>query len=433
GNKGQPLDEATAQWYIEKQLTYMFGPMGKAKYPGVPKGDHIVEIKKIEPIKERPGYYQVHYRYEGTVVVHNDAPSDYYILLPNNPREIYKQGLVMAKDRNGNLQISKPCTDPHYNSEADFWYFWNPSIIGCPLKKGDHYQEVKATLRRKSNMPRSFPEYPRLVRKEEQSGDLVIPIFVFLGMDEPRAPFDPYKSGDYNAPNYRYIMNRLLRNGFSKKTNEENNLHSALTSMNLSSKFRSRKPIGFLETMTKTVTNTPLGKPITIRIDLYFGPTGILETSYSFHLLFKYALEHYSVMVYDGHSGLGGNLNLNIIEDRVGKIQIPKDKYQIYFFNSCSSYPYYNTMYFNRKVTKSDPKGRKNLDILTNGLATYFSVLGDSTFVLIDAIERWASNQRAVSYQAIAREIESQNLFGVNGDEDNPTAEHDLYQMQPNF
>jgi hypothetical protein len=77
-------------------------------------------------------------------------------------------------------------------------------------------------------------------------------------------------------------------------------------------------------------------------------------------------------------------------------------------------------MFFEQKKSVLDPKGTLNLDILTNGLATYFSVLEDSSLALVTAIEYWVSGKAVISYQQLAQKIDSGNLFGINGDEDNP-------------
>jgi hypothetical protein len=126
--------------------------------------------------------------------------------------------------------------------------------------------------------------------------------------------------------------------------------------------------------------------------------------------------------MYGGHSGLGGHLDMPSMERMEGfTLTPPKDRYQIYYFNSCTSWTYYNLPYLRRKATESDPKGSKNLDILANGLETYFTVMGPTIAAVAQAVDMWASGQGAMSYQNLARAIDSQNLFGIVGDEDNPT------------
>lgn len=66
-----------------------------------------------------------------------------------------------------------------------------------------------------------------------------------------------------------------------------------------------------------------------------------------------------------------------------------------------------------------DPKGSKNLDILTNGLSTYFNTIANSNFALLNAFDKYAQKGERTTYQQLAQQIDSDNLFGVNGDEDN--------------
>jgi hypothetical protein len=172
-----------------------------------------------------------------------------------------------------------------------------------------------------------------------------------------------------------------------------------------------------LERLTKA---TPRGE---IQIHLFFGQTGSDEKSSVFHLFYKRALEQSAVVIYNGHSGLGSHLDLPSMETLDGlNVDLPREKYQIYFFNSCSSYTYYNRSYFSRKRTSGDRAGTRNLDILANGLATYFELDNETDLALLRAIDSWAVRGRWTSYQELAKKIDSDNLFGVNGDEDNPTA-----------
>lgn len=382
---------------IEDQVVHLFGPMGFAQYPSVPKGDHAIEITNI--VKTSENLWSVEYNYKGTLVVKNGPRSKYTITLPFNPKTIYKASLA----RNGH----NPCTDEHYQSEGDFWYFWNPEQSGCKLKEGKDYFTVEADIERIQNTAQSFPEYERLADKNG-----VVKISMLMGMDDPSKDKNPNRSNDVNADNFRDLKSSLQSMGFESrvlKTEEVSEIVTAKTRFN-----------AYVEQFVKNVENSD-GEIKKIVVDIFFGPSGIDEDSTAFHYYFKHALEQSAVMMYDGHSGLGGHLDLQSIQETEGfTINPAKNKYQIYFFNSCTSYTYYNTMFFDRKKTDEDPKGTKNLDILTNGLATYFSVMHDTNLSLIKAIDAFAEGRSRVSYQTIAKQIDSGNLFGINGDEDNP-------------
>ncbi|OFZ20263.1 MAG: hypothetical protein A2X94_15430 [Bdellovibrionales bacterium GWB1_55_8] len=383
---------------IDAQIWHLFGPMAAAQIPAVPKGDHQITRIQVSPKAGARGRYIIRYHHEGTIVVQRGPRTRYKVILPMNPDEIYQAGSV----RRGGT-VTYPCTDEHYSDEEDFWYFWNPAQPGCPLLQGRDYRVVEAFIRPIPVMTRSYPEYERLA---DPNG--TISIHVLIGMDEPEGNKPhPSTSRDIGAETFRSLKQKLLQGGFSSRQWSRAEITALIQS-------RARK-LPYIEEFTKRSGNHALV------IRLFFGETGIDENSRAFHYFFKDAIENASVVIYDGHSGLGGYLDLPTLEAQNGfRIRLNPRKYQIYFFNSCSSYSYYNSMFFARKSSPSDRRGTKNLDILTTGLATSFDVGHETNLVLIQAIDHWASSGGRVSYQELASEIDSENLFGVNGDEDNP-------------
>ncbi len=379
----QPPGRLSQQDQIEEQIAHLFGPLSAAQFPAVPKTDHEIQITDLQKVSN--GLYQIHYTYRGHFAVRYGVEDKLSLFLPNNPDKIYSAGLV---------NMNNPCTDSHYQSEGDFWYFWNPTNYGCRLKNGRDYSVIQAKLVRLPNEKMSYPEYTRLA---DANGDLNISLF--FGMDSPTRKPDPRRSDDVNANNFTRTAEALKRLGFKSAQRQSNNIY-------------------YTEVFEKNYSgNNTIRK---IRVKTYFGPTGINENVAGFHRLLKEALENDAVMIYDGHSGLGGHLDLQSIEYNLrSKIVFPQERYQILFFNSCSSYPYYNTQYFERKKTELDPKGSKNLDILTNGLSTYFNTIANSNFALLNAFDKFAQKGESTTYQKLAQEIDSDNLFGVNGDEDN--------------
>ena len=386
-----PPDEARSLSHIQRQVEHLFGPMGERHgnpVLAVPKTDH--KITNIQIAKIGSHSYRISYRYSGTIVV-EDGVETYKVALPTNPQSIFKLGLV-GEDN--------PCTDHHYQSEGDFWYFWSPSRPGCQLKEGKDYQTFVGTLKAKKNSARTYPEYERMVSNG------VIRMSLLMGMDDPGKEADPNKSSDINASNFRQIKETLLSEGYASSGK-----WTPAQVAKIVTEDYDVKP--YVETFTKKVDG-PHGK-ITLSVRIFFGPSGIDEDSEPFHYFLRDSLKNDAVMAYAGHSGLGGHLSLKGIEANT-EIDLTPDasKYQIYYFNSCSSYPYYGDQYFARKG------GTKNLDIITNGLATYFHVMPDTNLTIIRAIESWASGKGRLSYQALAASLDTSNLLGINGDEDNP-------------
>ncbi|MBC7538902.1 MAG: hypothetical protein H7281_08775 [Bacteriovorax sp.] len=383
--------EKTMRNQIEAQLDHIIGPMSEAQYTAVPKGDHIVTDIKI--VKKDKTTLTISYKYKGTIVLQNGPKDTYTILLPVNPKTIY--AAAMVGDEN-------PCTDEHYQTEGDFWYFWSPSRPGCKLKEGKDYNIVNAKIQRIVNSKLSYPEYQNL---PDEKGNITI--HVLFGMDDPTLSRNPLSSTDINAVNYRTFRNYLLKNGYKATTWTDNQVNAIAKTLDGAAPF--------VETIQK--------EKIVYRF--FYAPTGIDEEALGFHWFYKDALENASIVMYEGHSGLGGHLDLDSIEQNLGETIKFSKRYQIYFFDSCTSYKYYNTAYFERKINAKDLKGTKKLDIFTNGLSTAFDAMPAASAALDMALEKALNLAQTgngfVSYQTLAKQIDSDNLFGVNGDEDNVT------------
>lgn len=382
----------SAKWVkelVDSQVEHMVGPMSMGDVLAVPKGDHVLSEIKLDKIEN--GFAVVSYKFKGTAVVGNGPREKLDIVLPIAPDTIYESSFVGDKN---------PCTDDHYQSEGDFWYFWSPEREGCNLKENVDYKIVKAKLTRIANTKKSYPEYSKL---PDANG--VVSMHVFFGLDDSSKSRDASTSKDINADNYREFRAYLLGHGYtSRKMTETEVKRIAKTSDG---------KLPYVEVFSKDK----------MQVRLFFGATGINEDSKAFHWFFKDAIENASIMIYNGHSGLGGHLDLASIEANIEtNINFNTNRYQIFFFDSCTSYRYYNQQYLERKMTEQDPKGTKKLDIFTNGLSTYFHVLTNANVVMTEAVEKalqMSANGQYVSYQTIAQEIDSDNLFGIVGDEDN--------------
>ena len=100
--------------------------------------------------------------------------------------------------------------------------------------------------------------------------------------------------------------------------------------------------------------------------------------------------------------------------------------YQMVYWGGCNSYSYYTLPFFDFKAHIAnglDPYGTKGLDIIANGLPSYFNLNADNGAIVLKHLLNW--NNRP-SYQTIVNELEARaNANGVDvlvavlGDEDN--------------
>lgn len=310
--------EDNARRKIDEQVAHLFGSMGSSNLPGVPARDHKISNIKIKPATN--GHYTASYFYDGNVVLHNSAGDRYYVALPINPDDIYEASVISGK--------SRCITDSEEDFESAFWYFWSPFRPGCPLRENVHFQRVAATVKRKPNTSVSYPEYARMPIEG------IIPIHIFFGLQDGSHNANPLQSTDINADQYRRVRNALMQLGYQGK--------SWTTAEIQAISHDARLP--FVEEFSRQF---PRAKVV---VRMFFGHTSLWETSQAFHFFLKDAIENASAMIYDGHSGFGANLHLGRIETKENfKFAVPTDRYQIYYFNSCSSYPYYRTEFFTRK------------------------------------------------------------------------------------
>jgi hypothetical protein len=366
---------------IDHQLSFLIGHfqsesfLENFKFPGTLSDRYKIHYLSVEPRFQN--HQIIHYRFEGKVVFQTEAfkKSDHISLplrIPKNPKTIYELGKVRGINQ---------CTDKDYNSIEDFFYFWDPDKMGCPLKNNaTDIIRLDGLLKKIPNTYFTYPEYDRLYFKPE----LKISIFVgYIQTDSVRD--DGFKT-------YKELKQYFRSLGFT---------------IILDKKI---KEINFESQFEKEIRNQlGIKQKISVTLLLSDSESGVSDKTFANY--FSEALRNSDIVSYDGHSGLGGNLD--VIRLRIEKLP---SFYQIFFFNACSSYSYYNSMYFSLK-----PGGKRNLDIITAGLPTITSTsVTNMTSFLSPFI-----NGKIHSYQTILRSLERSNdgvgtyLMGVSGDEDN--------------
>jgi hypothetical protein len=299
------------------------------------------------------------------------------------------------------------CTDHHYDSEGDFWYFWNPykEGNGCKLEEGVDY--VEFTPKSVARIPVTKKTYPDYGRAVDEDG--VLRIHFLMGMDEPQENEknrDPMHSKDINASTYREIRNKLIKQlGFvAQKTNPEEEKQTNWTKAQIEEVAPVEMSyLPYVETLTKEINREIKKgnkKKMLKRIEarLFFGPSGIGEDDNgAFHFFYKDALEKAAFVLYDGHSGLGGNLDIPSLEEKAGEFEIDPTKRQLFYFESCSSYSYY-------LVPFRETKTKSKIDILSNGLSSYF----ETTPLVTEAFFRALLDVQEVdqSWMSIMKSIE---------------------------
>ncbi|MBI3555737.1 MAG: hypothetical protein HY074_05705 [Deltaproteobacteria bacterium] len=348
-----------------------------------------------------PGRMRLSYDFRGVVVFQKEVFSGHEsklipVRLPLAPDLIYGLSLV----RNHGKDRSR-CTDREFNGEDDFWYYWDPEMPSCPLA-GNEQDVLRITgkLTRLANTRVTYPEYDRLYGDNGNGNALDIAVFIGYIRDQDGDGARPSRR-DEALRALKYIDRDLMQREFDLV--EEKNFFRVDPDGAVSD------GINFLHRYRKAVATA--GGTLDVRIEVLLADTDMESTDETFHHYLVPALRKADILVYDGHSNLGANFDLN----KLPPVAFNPNKYQIFFFNGCSTYPYVNGMYFRAKG------GTLNTEIVTAGLPTFAESSGPNAMAFMDHF----LEGETLSYQKILTDLEDSNgntgtyLIGVKGDEDN--------------
>jgi len=392
---------------LDTQIQHLMGAFQAQSFikefrsPGVLGERYEIDFLKSEPSPSKEkGRVRLHYRFRGKVVFGKNAFKSNRIRtvpikLPLQPDRIFEISFGDKKVGSYNY-----CTDADYNDFEDFWYFWDPEQKGCPLA-GDQVNllRVEGKLKMLENTKLSYPDYDKLYGDNFNGNNFdVAAFFGYIG-DVNSLKKTPRKDDAKAA--MKYLENELVAMGFTQ-TEKKN-------AFRIYKDGRETKGINYLRKYEKTVRM--MGKPVNVRVFSLLADTDISSKDTTFHRYFVGAMKNADVVLYDGHSGLGETLDLSSLP----RFKFNPNKYQVFFFNGCSSYPYYTGSFFDSKG------GTQNLEVISAGLPTFSTNSGPNAVAFLN--EFLEGKQK--SYQTILSELEGSSvdkgwfLMGVSGDEDN--------------
>lgn len=365
----QGSDEALADLHASHIFGIFSSPTMISKFIGADAvtgglGGPRSQMKiKILSSETSDGVITIKYSNSGKMILNKNAAKKILakgsinLPLPTNPYEIYD-----AK-----------CTDKHYNSFGDYWYFYDPFRAGCDYLS-------RAPMATKVNIKIVPSEYKKMdltpklpaLRGDNGNGNK-FSVYIITGYYEA----DPGKR-DPGIKNFKEIRNGFVKNGFeisAKRPNTEIPLN--------------------IYTKTIELDN---GKVMEVEINHLLVNTEIGTRSKVFAKFFKEAVAEADVIVYGGHSGLGANLDIPSLEDKAGKFVFNTKKKQIFFFDSCSSYSYY-LEHFAVEKTKA------KIDIISYGLSSYFHTSTPVLFAFLDHL--FKTDSQDVQWMDVLNDMEN--------------------------
>lgn len=382
--------------------------MGPAIHRGVggPKRNETITAN-WDSVKITGDNAYITYKYEGTWLLNKKVAKkeSFELPIPLN------QDVVFTKNW-------KACGDsePEHQTTSFFWYFWDPKRIGCEHKVDVEFQLVHIKLGLKTtNEVETYPEYERLVRVI--NGKKTITMTFAFGYVEEAADPNPVTDEDTGVQQYRLFLSYVKGElpGFVERPIKKDEYASDDESFAGSQSIIGHEfsgLIGDVNYKIKVVVNAGIDQ-----MTLFAK---------------SFAQDHDGFFAWFGHSRVGSGFDAaqfqSILKNNHELFSIT-NQYQIVYWGGCNSYTYYTLPFFKFKSDLNpieDPNGTRNLDIISNGMPSYFNLNSSNAGVVLRALLKWPKEK--VTYQAMIKEIEKQSwgdiiLTNVLGDEDNVKGE----------
>lgn len=383
---------------IRQTTKYLFGPLTYRSLGGIQKGEQI--NPHLEQATVENGRVLIPYSYEGVWMVHAQKvlQQNLNIPLPYSDEDLLRTNWLT-------------CTDSYDEDHATpgfLWYFWDPSRPGCEHREGVDFQNIQIRFDQETaQTTKTFPEYDRMIRQVD--GRPVLAMTFAFGYVEDVARPRPFKDTDPGMYQFQKFYETVRRTLVPMGFQETSILQSEITSGSERIGARFSGKLNGIEFRVSVVSSAGVDQ-----MELF---------AYSF------AAQHEGFFGWFGHSRVGDGFDANNFKYLIGrntnKFSIT-DEYQLVYWAGCNSYSYYTLPFFDMKANLNpvnDPKGIRNLDIISNTLPSLFSFNAANANVLFQAL---INLEQKTSYQKMIGQIENwaqrsgyDVIVNVIGDEDN--------------
>lgn len=379
-------------------VMFLFGPLTHREIAGVHRPEEVV-IDELNPIVDGQRVY-VRFSYSSRWLIHKPVLNDSALVvpLPYNTDIVYTSGW-------------RNCTDTHpsHQTQSMLWYYWDPSRYKCDHQLGSEYQNVQVELgAAEEQTTLSYPEYQEMIRIEGEQKTLSM-TFAFGYVEDSEDPH-PYTDVDSGMQEFQtfirttnatlapmgFVSESILASSYQKKSNQQ-----------IGTKWVG--DVGGVKFVIKVVSTAGIDQ-----MELFAK---------------SYAQDHDGFFGWFGHSRVGSGFDADQFRKKLvyqPELYTLSSHYQMIYWAGCNSYSYYTTPFFEMKAQlnpSQDPQGTKKLDIISNGLPSYFAFNAINAQVMLNALLAY---QKPQSYQQIVSELERHGsswgvpvIVNVIGDEDN--------------
>jgi len=379
---------------IKATTQFVFGPLTHRSLGAEQKGQKIQ--MRLDQAFMKNNVVYIPYKYSGVWMVSKESNlNSFSIPLPYNAQQ-----LRTPKWKN--------CTDSgsDHSDYSFLWYYWDPERYGCDHKIDVDYQMIFPKFSAQTQQTElTYPEYENMIRQNKVSMT-----FGFGYVEDQNNP-NPFTDQDYGMSEFRNFIG-LLKSHLADHDVKE----TAILEKKYINAISPQNRIGSQFTFVKNGIEYEIKVVASANID----QMELFAQSF--------AGEQDAFFGWFGHSRVGSGFDAyqfnQIVNQNPQRYKISSN-YQMIYWAGCNSYSYYTKPFFDFKANllAGDVSGTKSLDIISNGLPSYFSLNAINAEVLLKAI---VNPERRSSYQDIVNGIERRaNQYGISvlvnvlGDEDN--------------
>jgi hypothetical protein len=361
---------------IEEQLFYTVGQLN---------GDRSVgRLDKLEVLSETRTREagRVRVRYEARLPVAwgklRSVPEKYELVLPAD--------MSLAAQEAFTKKYKTTCVDEdaHDVDVDSMWYYYRPDA--CEIAAQDVVRVQASVTRSRVNTTGKYPEYDKIW----EDGELrVVSIY---GKDNK----DAKTAADVGIASYNGFVAQIFAEyegdivaSTPAKVPERPGIN--VPDVEFSAILADGRRLHVASLLVDEVSSAP---------DAFFERYAVLS-------------ERADLILYNGHSGLGAN-----IQTLAWNGSWVPGQYVIVYMNGCDSYAYVDSALADAHaaINDDDPNGTKYLDILMNALPAPFGIEDDPTPHLIRAL---LQREDPMSYAEIFKSILRDPIVLVSGEEDN--------------
>jgi hypothetical protein len=369
---------ATNNQLIQDQLLYTIGHLNWNNAVG--RLDKLTLTNLVRSTENGKTKLKYHAKMPVAWGSKTNLPTSYAFKLP---RDISYSALSSFTSK-----YKESCVDfaAHDVDQGSMWYYYRPQRSGCSISAAELYSFNASVSVSPTNTTGKYPEYHKVWQ------DNTLRMVAIFGKYEDGAT----TTSDAGVAAY---------NNFVSQMKSRLSMYQLVT---VPATIPSSPGVGTPEvTMTATLAD---GKQVVVSgflIDSVTNPGPTFNTKYS-------ALTPTAdIIIYNGHAGLGQNVRALA---RMGRWVA--GQYLMMFMNGCDTFAYVDGHMAQTRaaINTDDPTGTKYMDIITNGMPSYFHSNPSNTVAFMNGLLSFASPK---TYEEIFRNIDSAQFVLVSGEEDN--------------